>query len=44
MGESLVGRPGVGVASSIDDVLAIVDQIRAEADRIDTALGELVAV
>ena len=43
-GRSLEGRPGVTVASSLDDVISTVDDIRAQADRIDTALGELVAV
>jgi DNA processing protein len=43
-GRSLEGRPGVTVASSLDEVTATVDDIRAQADRIDTALGELVAV
>lgn len=43
-GKSYVDRPGVSVASSASEVMEIVDQIRDEASRIDTALGELVAV
>lgn len=43
-GRSLVGRPGVTVAGSLDEVIATVEEIRSQADRIDTALGELVAL
>jgi len=43
-GRSLDGRPGVTVASSLDEVIATIDEIRAQAGRIDTALSELVAV
>jgi DNA processing protein len=43
-GKSYLGRPGVSVASSTSEAMQIVDQIRNEASRIDTALGELVAV
>ncbi|MFT3873154.1 MAG: DNA-processing protein DprA [Nocardioides sp.] len=43
-GRSFVGRPGVTVASSMDEVMSAVDEIRAQADRIDTILGGLVAV
>jgi DNA processing protein len=43
-GRSLVGRPGVTVASSLDEVTATVDKIRTQAAKIDTALGKLVAV
>jgi DNA processing protein len=43
-GRSLVGRPGVTVASSLDEITTSVDRIRAQADKIDTALGEFVAV
>jgi DNA processing protein len=43
-GKSYVGRPGVSVASSTSEAMQIVDQIREEASRIDTALGDLVAV
>lgn len=43
-GRALEGRPGVTIASSLDEVTAAIDDIRAQADRIDTALGELVAV
>lgn len=43
-GTSLIGRPGVTVASSMDEVTSAVDEIRAQANRIDTILGDLVAV
>ncbi len=43
-GTSFIGRPGVTVASSMDEVTAAVDEIRAQASRIDTILGDLVAV
>jgi DNA processing protein len=43
-GRALVGRPGVTVASSIDEVQATVAEIRSQAERIDIALHELVAV
>jgi len=43
-GRSFVGRPGVTVASSLDEVTATVEEIRAQANMIDTALDELVAV
>jgi DNA processing protein len=43
-GKSYVGRPGVSVASSVSAAMQIVDQIREETSKIDTALGELVAV
>jgi hypothetical protein len=39
-GRSLVGRPGVTGASSLDEITTSVDRIRAQADKIDTALGE----
>lgn len=43
-GRKLVGRPGVTVASSLDEVVAAVDEIRAEAQRIDSAVSDLVAI
>lgn len=43
-GRRMVGRPGVTVATSIDEVTATVEEIRSQAERIDTALDELVAI
>lgn len=43
-GKAYVGRPGVSVASSTEEAMRIVDRIREEASRVDTALGNLVAV
>jgi len=43
-GRALVGRPGVTVVSSLEDVVATITDIRAQAARIDSALDELVAV
>lgn len=43
-GQALVGRPGVSVVSSIGEVERIVDEIRAEGERIDSALHDLVAI
>lgn len=43
-GKALEGRPGVTVASSLDEVMATIEEIRDEPERIDTALGELVAI
>ena len=43
-GRALVGRPGVTVASSIEEVQATVSEIQSQAERIDIALDQLVAV
>lgn len=43
-GAALVGRPGVTVSKSVSDIGAAVARIRSEASRIDSVLGELVAV
>jgi DNA processing protein len=43
-GRAMVGRPGVTVVSSVQDVQRVVQQIRSETRRIDMALDRLVAV
>jgi DNA processing protein len=43
-GRAMVGRPGVTVVSSVQDVQRVVQQIRSETRRIDMALNRLVAV
>jgi len=43
-GKSLVGRPGVRVASSVSDVTSTISEVQSMTERIDRALDSLVAV